>query len=61
MNLKTLEARQRVVDQTIANIDVFNKSIAGRILEADVENVISNAYRSSKNLRKTTERITCIG
>ena len=57
---KTLEARQRVVDQTIANIDVFNKSIAGRILEADVENVISNAYRSSKNLPQTTRELLAL-
>ena len=49
-----------MVDQTIENIDVFNKSIAGRILEADVENVISNAYRSSKNLPQTTRELLAL-
>lgn len=48
---------QQIVDKNIAMQNVFNKSVAGRILEADIDGMIANAYRGSKNLPETTREL----
>lgn len=45
---------QSKVDAAIAKQNVFNKSVAGRILEADIDSMISNAFRGSKNIAQTS-------
>lgn len=57
---KGLENLQRQVDGLIKNRDVFNKSVAGRILEADVDTMINNAFRGSKNIAKTTKELLAL-
>ena len=49
--------QQAKVDNFIKNQNVFNKSIAGRILEADVDNMVANAYRGSKDVAQTTQKL----
>lgn len=34
-------------------LDVYNKSVAGRILEADVDGMVANAFKGSKNYAQT--------
>ncbi|TAL13951.1 hypothetical protein EPN95_04660 [Patescibacteria group bacterium] len=49
-NTATLQSN---AEQAAKTIDVFNKSVAGRILEADTETMILNAFRGSKNYGNT--------
>lgn len=48
---------QRNADLVSKNLDIFNKSIAGRILEADTDDVIRNAFRGSKNYGATAQQL----
>lgn len=50
---KGLPNLQRKADNLIKYRDVFNKSVAGKILEADVDKMITNAFGGSKNYGKT--------
>lgn len=56
-NFNRLGKLQSTVDDAIKNKDVFNKSVAGRVLQADIDNVIANAYAGSKNLPQTTREL----
>ena len=49
---KGLGNLQRKVDELSKFRDVFNKSVAGRILEADVDNMITNALRVLPRIHK---------
>jgi hypothetical protein len=44
---------QKIADESVKNLDVFNKSIAGKVLEADMDTMITNAFRGSKDFAKT--------
>jgi len=53
----SLPKLQAEVDKRIASKDVFNKSVAGRILNADIDGMVANAYRGSKNFPQTTREL----
>ena len=38
-------------------LDVYNKSVAGRILESDVDGMVSNAFRGSKDYAQTANEL----
>lgn len=48
---------QKIADESVKNLDVFNKSIAGKVLEADMDTMITNAFRGSKNFAKTAREL----
>ena len=54
---KNLPGLQKEVDELVKYKDTFNKSVAGRILEADIDKVIANAFRGSKNYAKTAQEL----
>ncbi len=53
-NIATLSEN---VDELLKYRDVFNKSVAGRILEGNVDDIISNAFRGSKDYAKTAREL----
>lgn len=48
---------QKVVDVSAKHQDIFNKSVAGKILESDMDTMITNAFRGSKNFAKTAREL----
>ena len=48
---------QKKADDAVKYIDVFNKSVAGRILEADVDNMVVNAFKGSKDYTQTANEL----
>src|SRR3990167_509645 len=54
---KNTASLQSNVDKVAQLRDVFNKSVAGRIMEADTDTVISSAFRGSKNYGQTANEL----
>lgn len=48
---------QKIAAEYSKYLDTFNKSVAGRVLEADMDTMISNAFRSSKHLAVTARQL----
>jgi len=45
---KNTQKLQQALESSISRIDVFNKSVAGRVLEASPDTFISNAFKGTK-------------
>ncbi len=48
---------QRAVEANAKHLDVFNKSVAGKVLESDLQTMVSNAFRGSRNYAKTANEL----
>lgn len=51
---------QKIADESVKSLDVFNKSIAGKVLEADMDTMITNAFRGSKDFAKTARDLRAL-
>jgi hypothetical protein len=54
---KNVVSMQRNADLVNKNLDIFNKSVAGRVLEGDTDDIIRNAFRGSKNFAQTAQEL----
>jgi len=54
---KNIAGMQKKVDELISKKDIFNKSVAGKILESDLESMVENAFRGSKNYARTASEL----
>lgn len=56
-DFKSVADMQRIVENNKDLQNIFNKSVAGRVLEADVDTMVANAFRGSKNFAKTASEL----
>jgi hypothetical protein len=54
---KNVVSMQRNADLVNKNLDIFNKSVAGRVLEGDTDDIIRNAFRGSRNYAQTAQQL----
>lgn len=56
-DFKSVADMQRVVESNKDLQNIFNKSVAGRVLESDVDLMVANAFRGSKNFARTATEL----
>src|SRR3989304_7535617 len=44
-------------DQNAKYLDIYNKSVAGRILNADIDNMVSEAFSGSKDYAQSASKL----
>lgn len=54
---KDIVNMQKTVEESIKYQDAFNKSVANRVLNADVDSFVANAFSGSKNYSKTANEL----